>query len=62
MERERVRKAIMQLPFEQQRVIELRFLEELSHEEVAAILGKSVEATRALQYRALSALRQWLTE
>jgi len=62
LERERVRKAIMQLPFEQQRVIELRFLEELSHEEVAAILGKSVEATRALQYRALNALRQWLTE
>jgi RNA polymerase sigma-70 factor, ECF subfamily len=62
LERERVRKAIQQLPYEQQRVIELRFLDELPHEEVARTLGKSIEATRALQYRALTALRQMLIE
>ena len=62
LERERVRTAIRKLPFDQQRVIELRFLEELSHEEVAKTLGKTVEATRALQYRALTSLRQILIE
>jgi DNA-directed RNA polymerase specialized sigma24 family protein len=43
-------------------VIELRFLEGLSHEEVASLLGKTVEATRAMQYRALTALRQMLVD
>jgi RNA polymerase sigma-70 factor (ECF subfamily) len=62
LERERVRKAMLQLPYEQQRVIEMRFLDELPHEDVARHLGKSVEATRALQYRALAALRQMLIE
>lgn len=62
LERERVRKALLQLPFEQQRVIEMRFLDDLPHEEVARSLGKSIEATRALQYRALTTLRQMLIE
>ena len=62
LERERVRSAIRKLPFEQQRVIELRFMEELSHEDVATTLGKTVEASRALQYRAIVSLRQILTE
>jgi DNA-directed RNA polymerase specialized sigma24 family protein len=43
-------------------VIELRFIEELSHEEVATTIGKTVEATRALQYRAISSLRQILID
>jgi len=50
----------MSLPSEQRRVIELRFLEEWSHEAVAAELGKTVEATRALQHRALTNLRRIL--
>jgi len=62
LERERVRKALQKLPYEQQKVIELRFLDELPHEEVARFLGKSIDATRALQYRALTALRQLLIE
>jgi len=62
MEKERVRQALVQLPSEQRRVITLRVLEEWSHEEVAAALGKTVEATRALQYRALAALRRLLFE
>ena len=62
LERERVRSAIRKLPYDQQRVIELRFIEELSHEDVATTLGKTVEATRALQYRAISSLRQILID
>ena len=62
LERERVRKALQRLPFDQQRVIEMRFLDGLPHEEVALSLGKSIEATRALQYRAITALRHMLIE
>jgi RNA polymerase sigma-70 factor (ECF subfamily) len=57
-----VRSALLRLPAEQQQVIELRFLEDWSHEEVAAQLGKSNEATRALQHRAVDALRRMLLE
>ena len=45
---------------DQQQVIALRFLDEMSHEEAAVILEKTVEATRALQYRALTTLRHLL--
>jgi RNA polymerase sigma-70 factor, ECF subfamily len=60
MLRENVRAALLRLPTEQQQVIQLRFLEDWPHEEVAAQLGKSVEATRALQHRAMTALRRML--
>ncbi len=53
--------AIAQLPGEQQRVIILRFIEGLSHAEVARILDKSQGACRVLQYRALAALNQLLS-
>ena len=62
MERQQVRAAIMRLPADQRQVIVLRFLQELSHDEVAAAVGKTIEATRALQHRAVSALRQMLAE
>ncbi len=62
MERERIRATIRQLPEDQQRVIVLRVLEDLSHEEVAVILRKTPEATRALQYRAMKTLRRMLVE
>jgi RNA polymerase sigma-70 factor (ECF subfamily) len=61
-ERERVRAAILHLPPEQQQVIQLRFLEDWSHEEVAIVLGKTVDATRSMQYRALVSLRRMLTD
>jgi RNA polymerase sigma-70 factor (ECF subfamily) len=60
LERERVRSALLRLPDEQRRVIVLRLLEQWSHEQVASTIGKSVEATRALQSRALAALRRML--
>jgi RNA polymerase sigma-70 factor, ECF subfamily len=59
-ERKQVRAALLSLPDDQRRVIELRFLEEWSHDQVSAALGKTPEATRALQYRALSNLRRLL--
>lgn len=59
-ERERVRNALLQLTDEQRQVLMLRFYEELPHEEVAALIGKTAEATRALQRRALVGLRRML--
>jgi RNA polymerase sigma-70 factor (ECF subfamily) len=60
MERDQVRAALMKLPDDQQQVIHLRFLEDWSHAEIAEVLGKTTEATRALQYRALITLRRIL--
>jgi RNA polymerase sigma-70 factor (ECF subfamily) len=62
LDRQRIRSALLQLTVEQRQVIELRFMENCSHLEVAAVLGKTVEATRALQKRAVEALRQLLAE
>jgi RNA polymerase sigma-70 factor (ECF subfamily) len=62
MDRQRVRAALLQLTPEQRLVIELRFLENWSHEDVANLLGRTVEATRALQYRAVESLRHILSE
>lgn len=61
-ERQRIRSALVCLPLEQRQVIELRYLEDRSHLEVAVELGKTVEATRALHYRAIKTLRQILIE
>jgi len=62
MERQRVRASILRLPAEQRQVIELRFMEDWSYDEVAIAIGKTIEATRALQHRSVSALRQMLAE
>jgi RNA polymerase sigma-70 factor (ECF subfamily) len=62
MERDRVREAILRLPAEQQQIIQLRFLENWSHEYIAQVLGKSADATRSMQYRALGSLRRMLME
>ncbi len=60
LDRDRVRQALLNLPPEQQQVLMLRFYEEWPHEATAAAIGKTVEATRALQYRALNGLRRML--
>lgn len=62
LERERVRQALLQLTREQRQVIVLRFLEDWPHEQIATVIGKTAEATRALQHRALAALRSTLHE
>lgn len=55
-ERERLRQALSTLPRDQQDVLILRFMQNLSHADVAAILGKSELAIRSIQHRALKAL------
>jgi RNA polymerase sigma factor (sigma-70 family) len=62
MEREQIRIALLKLPEDQQQIIHFRFLEDWSHAEIAGMLGKSSDATRALQYRALNNLRKILVE
>jgi len=57
---DQLRKALRSLPYDQQRVVEMRFIDEMTHSEVAVELAKTVEATRALQHRALTTLRRLL--
>jgi RNA polymerase sigma-70 factor (ECF subfamily) len=59
---QKVREALLGLPEDQLRVIVMRFYEDKSHEDTALELGKSDEATRALQYRALKGLRGLLLQ
>lgn len=58
--REEVQRALQQLPEEQRDVLLLRFVSELPHRDVASRLGRTEQATRALQYRALINLRRVL--
>lgn len=55
-----VRRAISQLTLEQQHVLGLRFAGEHSLEETANIMGKSVVAVKALQFRAVASLKRLL--
>jgi RNA polymerase sigma-70 factor (ECF subfamily) len=56
LDAEEVRLAVRKLSPEHQQLILLRFVEGLSHAEVAQITGKSEGATRVVQYRALQSL------
>jgi RNA polymerase sigma-70 factor (ECF subfamily) len=53
-----VREALARLPEVQRSVLVMRFLRDLPHADVARQLGKSEEAVRALQYRALVRMRE----
>jgi len=55
-QRSHVRSALQALPEDFQNVIILRFVRDLSHAEVAAIINKSEGAIRVMQHRALKAL------
>lgn len=59
---EALRGAVKHLTGEQQEVLVLRFVENLSSREVANILGKNEGAIRALQFRALGRLRKILRD
>lgn len=59
---ERVHQALARLDATQREVVTLRFLSGLSLQEVAATLGKSEMAVKALQHRGLAALRQALAQ
>lgn len=56
MERAQLRQALSTLPDAEQSLLILRFMQGLSHEEVAAVLGKSVANIRVMQHRALKSL------
>lgn len=60
LERECLARALRHLSDSYQQVILLRFIQSLSHAETAAILGKTENATKVLQHRALKALRRAL--
>lgn len=61
-EREQLRAALQALPADYQNLLVLRFMQNLPHEEVAAILNKSEGAIRVMQHRALKALAHALGE
>jgi RNA polymerase sigma-70 factor (ECF subfamily) len=58
----RVRAAIAQLPKKQRATLILRVYRDLPHEEIARILGGSVNAAKANLFHALGNLRKRLTE
>ncbi|MBI3521534.1 MAG: sigma-70 family RNA polymerase sigma factor [Chloroflexi bacterium] len=57
-----LRGAVKHLTGEQQEVLVLRFVENMSSRDVAKVLGKNEGAIRALQFRALGRLRTLLKE
>jgi len=57
---ERARAALRMLTPLQQQVVTLRYLEDLSLQEVATILGRTVGSIKALQHRAVGLLQQIL--
>jgi len=59
-ERQQLTRALHALPADYQDILILRFMKNLSHAEVAAILEKSETAVRSLQHRALKALGEQL--
>lgn len=61
-EQQRLRRAILQLPDEQQHVILLRFIEGYRNPEIASLIGKSEGALRVILHRALLRLRHILAK
>jgi RNA polymerase sigma-70 factor (ECF subfamily) len=58
LQAEALRLALQRLTEDQRQVLTLRFIEGLSTEEVAQVMGKRQGAIRALQMRGLQALAQ----
>jgi RNA polymerase sigma-70 factor (ECF subfamily) len=61
MELERVWKVLGSLSQDQQDVLILRFVEDLSYPQIAEVVGKSQGAVRVIQHRALKAIRDLLS-
>jgi RNA polymerase sigma-70 factor (ECF subfamily) len=55
-----MKKAVLKLNGDKQKVIMMHFIDDLSYEEIAGALKKSEGAIRVIQYRALSDLRRML--
>jgi len=62
LDRETLEPALARLTAEQRKAVELRFLQGMSVAETAAAMGRSEEAVKKLQARALANLRRSLTE
>ena len=54
--------AIQELDDVEQQVVLLRFVDGLSHREVGRVIGKSEQASRVIQHRALNALHALMSE
>jgi RNA polymerase sigma-70 factor (ECF subfamily) len=59
---DRVRKVLHRLPHEQQDILIMRFVEDLSHREIAVALNKSEGSVKVAQHRALKRLKEILTD
>jgi RNA polymerase sigma factor (sigma-70 family) len=57
-----VRRAIAKLPPKQRATLVLRIYQEMSHEEIAAVLGSSVGAVKANFFHALGNLKRLLQQ
>jgi len=57
-----IKKSIKNLPTDQQEVIILKFINDMTNKEIANLMDRSEEAVRQLQCRALKKLRQTLKE
>jgi RNA polymerase sigma-70 factor (ECF subfamily) len=57
---DRLKKGLKALTEEQRETVILRFVMGYEHDEVAALMGRSAGAVRALQFRALTSLREVL--
>lgn len=62
LDAERVRQAVRMLPHDQQEVLILRFAQMLSLQDTAEAMGRSLNAIKSLQFRAIHTLRQVLTD
>ncbi len=61
LERQELLGVVAGLPENQRQVIILKFIEGLDNSEIGQVMGKRQGAIRALQMRALAALRQKLS-
>jgi RNA polymerase sigma-70 factor (ECF subfamily) len=59
---EMVRRAIVALPPKQRAALVLRVYHEMSHKEIAAVLGSTVGTVKANVFHALQNLKRWLGE
>jgi len=57
-----IKKALKKLEPDQQNVLIMRFINDLSHQEIAQALNKSLGAIRVIQHRALKKLKELLYE
>jgi len=56
-----IARALEQLTDDQRELVTLKFIEGLSNADIGEITGRSPEAIRVLQFRALAAMRQFLS-